>query len=333
MSLSQSLYAIRWLVWDTFRQSLASGIFWLLLSFSGIAILVCLSIGVEGGINPFTDDELPEIVPGGSKEAADAKRLGHTGVAIGGGELTLGFGAFRIPFPRFRTEAIRHIQVVLAWGVADTLGILLALVFTAGFLPSFLDPAAATVLLTKPVPRWAMLLGKYIGVVILVFLQATVFVVGTWLALGLKTGVWSAAYLMCIPLLLLQFAVFFSVSVLLAVLTRSTVACVFGTILFWLMCWGMNFGRCLAVTVPELGLSGFLFHATEAGYWILPKPVDFGLLLFELLKASDFLSHPINTVALDSSGAFLPEMSIVSSLLFAAVTLALASWELTQAEY
>ena len=41
-----------------------------------------------------------------------------------------------------------------------------ALVWTAGFLPDFLQPSAASVLFAKPVPRWTVLLGKYAGVVI-----------------------------------------------------------------------------------------------------------------------------------------------------------------------
>ncbi len=51
-------------------------------------------------------------------------------------------------------------------------------------------------------------------------------------------------YWWCIPLLLLQFAIFYSFSVLLGVITRSTVACVFGAVLFWLLAWGINLWLC-----------------------------------------------------------------------------------------
>ena len=76
--------------------------------------------------------------------------------------------------------------------------------------------------------------------------QVVLFVVLTWLALGLRTDVWDMTYWWCIPLLLLQFAVFYSFSVLLAVITRSTVACVFGSVLFWLLAWGINYGSVMA---------------------------------------------------------------------------------------
>ncbi len=157
--------------------------------------------------------------------------------------MSLAFGAVRVAVARDVRTAVHFFQLILAAGVADTLGLLLTLVWTAGFLPGFLAPQAIAVLLAKPVPRWGLLAGKYIGVLAFVLAQAVYFVGGTWLALALRTGVWDAAYLLSIPLLLLQFAVFFGFSLLLAVCFRSTVVCVFGSIAFWGICWAINFGR------------------------------------------------------------------------------------------
>jgi len=39
MNLSAAIYAIRWLVRDTFRQARASGITWVMLAVSGVCIL------------------------------------------------------------------------------------------------------------------------------------------------------------------------------------------------------------------------------------------------------------------------------------------------------
>src|SRR5262249_33632508 len=139
-----------------------------------------------------------------------------------------------------------------AGGVADTLGILLALIFTASFVPAFLEPSSAAVLLAKPVPRWALLGGKFVGVLSFVAFQAVVFVGGTWLGLGIATGYWDSSYLFCIPLLLVHFAVFFSFSVFLAVTTRSTIASALGSIAFWLVCFGINIGRHFVVCSTQL---------------------------------------------------------------------------------
>jgi hypothetical protein len=224
--------------------------------------------------------------------------------------------------------------VVLALGVADGLGLLLILVWTAGFLPAFLDPAAAAVMLAKPVPRWSLLAGKYLGVLAFVAVNAVLFVGGTWLALGLRTGVWDAAYFWCLPLLLAHFAVFFSVSTLLAVATRSPVACVFGSVLFWLLCWGMNYGRHAALAVAGLdNAAGHFLWTLEVGYWVLPKPADLGVVLVDALGAGRYFSPMAEMQAVQAKGAFHPALSLLSSLLFGAVMLALSAYEFVTADY
>jgi ABC-type transport system involved in multi-copper enzyme maturation permease subunit len=189
--------------------------------------------------------------------------------------MTLAFGAVSIPMSRERRDAVQFLELLLAGGIAGTFGLLLALVWTAGFVPTFLEPSAASVLLAKPVARWQLLLGKYFGVLMFVGFQVALFVVSTWLALGVRTQVWGTNYLWSIPLLLVHFAIFYSVSVLLAVLTRSTVACVFGSVLFWLMSWGINYGSVMARSLSESQSFPSTTHAlAEAAYWICPKPID-----------------------------------------------------------
>ena len=83
--------------------------------------------------------------------------------------------------------------------------------------------------------------GKYLGVVLFVGLQAALFVGGDVGRPRAATGVWDGAYWLAVPLLIVNFAVFYAVSAFLAVWTRSTVGGVFGTLLFWLLCWAMNF--------------------------------------------------------------------------------------------
>src|SRR5262249_50486266 len=48
MNLPLALFTIRCLVAETFRQSMAARTFWLLLVVSGVCIVFCLSVSVEG---------------------------------------------------------------------------------------------------------------------------------------------------------------------------------------------------------------------------------------------------------------------------------------------
>ena len=332
MNLPAAILVIRWLVWDTFRQSIASRLFWLMLFISFLSVVFCIGTAtVDLPLRP--TDEPGERLPGSAVTKGDANTHG---VDVIDGKLTFLFGAISIPHQtHYRDDVVRWFQLILAGGVADTVGLLFALIWTAAFLPTFLEPGSVTVLLAKPIPRWSLLAGKYLGVIAFVAFQVGVFVVGTWLALGLKTGIWSPYYLLCIPLVVLHFAIFFSFSVFLAVWTRSTIACVFGSLLFWFLCWGMNFGRHASrVSVtdsPEMsaGYSG----ALELGYWILPKPFDMGYLLAQAVKAGKYFPIDAQLQAVQNQGALHLDASLITSLVFAVVMLGVAGYEFVKSDY
>ncbi len=334
MKLPPSGATLVWLVRDTLRQSLACGVFWILLAISIVSTLVCLSAGVEGGVT--ISSQAPEFLPANDRDAQHPDKIKHSGVAILSGNFTLAGGAVRIPLARDARGAVHFVQLVLAGGVADTLGFLLAMIWTAGFLPSFLEARSASVLLSKRTPRWLLLWGKYLGVLTFVALQAVIFVGSTWLALGCRTGIWDTAYLLCIPLLLLHFAIFFSVSVLLAVWTQSTVLCVFGSIFFWCLAWGMNYGRHAAAlaarAVPEGTFSPRFSQLADVGYWLLPKPADLGALLYDTVGEDHDFARLLDYSALESQG-FSMALAVASSVVFALVVMLTATYSFETLDY
>ena len=48
MSLPETIRVVRWMVTDTFRQAVATKLFWVMLAATATATLVCLSIDVAG---------------------------------------------------------------------------------------------------------------------------------------------------------------------------------------------------------------------------------------------------------------------------------------------
>lgn len=328
--LPTAIRTARWMVRDTFRQSVASRLVWVMLGLTALCTVFCLGVSVSGGDpRPRHPDELPLYLP--PAEATPAARA--EGIPVAGGEVSLGFGLFRFGVAKNREDSVRLVQLWLAGVLADTAGVLLALLWTAGFLPTFLDPHAVTVLLAKPAPRWAVLAGKYAGVVLFVAAQAVLFVAGTWVALGLATGVWDGAYWFAVPLLVVNFATFYAVSALLAVCTRSTVVSVFGTLLFWLLCWGTNFTHHRVVGADVPGLAPAAALLLEVGYWVLPKPLDLSGVFFEAMRARDYSAPVPELEAVKGRGGFHPELSVLTSLLFAAGVLALAAHEFRTTDY
>lgn len=325
MTLPAALFAVRWLVRDTFRQARATGLTATALAVTAVVTAVCLTVSVRGDPAPIPTRDWEERVLLPRAEAQKNPPADLEGVDVPGGELGLLWGAFRIPLTRSRVEAVRFLQAVLAGGVADTAGVLLALVWTAGFLPTFFEPATATVLIAKPFSRTAVLAGKVFAVLTFVGVQALIFAAAVWLALGLRTGVWDGRMFATVPLLLLHFGCFYAVSVLLAVVTRSAVVSVLGTMEVWFGCWWVNFARHAA-----FDHAGPLLNA---GYWLLPKPADFGTILLRALGAQDaFAQAPAVATAL-GQGALHPELSLLTACLFPATALALAAWRFERAEY
>jgi ABC-type transport system involved in multi-copper enzyme maturation permease subunit len=350
VGLRRNVDVFKALLQDTFRQARASGISWMMLGITAICFVFCLSVRISGDVTLKSDGEPVYFLPpaqaiaslpkvGSGKDAkpaftADPAAAKREGVDSISGRMTLAFGAISIPLSRDRADAVHFVELILASGIAGTCGLLLTLVWTAGFLPSFLEPSAAAVLLAKPIPRSRLLLGKYLGVLTFVAFQLILFVALTWLALGLRTQVWDAAYWWTVPLLLVQFAIYYSFSVLMAVVTRSTVSCVFGSILFWLLAWGINYGAVMTRQTPQ---SQYLPASTtalaEAAYWMTPKPIDSGVILFRALGASEHFEKPWVFKLAESSAEFSPRLSILSSLLMTAALLALSAHEFRTADY
>lgn len=338
MTVYERLRVIAWLARDTFRQSLAHGLFWILAAISLVCIALSLSVTVAAPQSLAASGEAADFLPRHDPDALDRGRAEKSGVTIAEGTMTIGFGAVRLPVARDARSAVHFLELLLACGVADVFGVLLALVWTAGFLPSFLDGRNLAVLLAKPVSRRLLACGKYTGIVFFVFCHAVFFVGGTWLALGLKTGVWDTAYLWSVPLLVAHFAIFFSFSVLMAVTSRSTVVCVIGSILFWLVCWGTNFGRhALLAESYQRGAPPAFAESTaalvEAAYWTLPKPGDLGMVLYDALQAADSFSENGAFQSVKEHGDFHPWLSLAASLAFMLLLLTCATRQFGKLDY
>src|SRR5262249_18356500 len=128
--------------------------------------------------------------------------------------------------------------------------------------------------------------------------------------------------------------VFFSFSVLLAVTTRSTVACVFGSVVFWLICLGMNLGRHAALLqIDPQNVSPAFSVLVDAGYWILPKPADLGTLLVDALQAQGEVTRAFDVAALERQNAWHPELSVLASVAFAISLLGIAAREFVTTDY
>jgi len=312
------------LVGDTFRQAIASRTMALAAALAGLGVLACLSVGVEG---PRT------LRPPGSIELMDAARRPLVAPGPDLGRMTIGFGLARVGNFRDAESQVRFLQAILARWSAGVAGTLILLAGSAGFLPEFLRPGSASILLAKPAPRWALLGGKVAGVLAFVAALTGAFVVGTWGALGLRTGVWSTGYLLAWPLLMAQFAGLYAASVVAATCTRSTAASLFAALACWLVCLGANGARDALRESPGASASPPAARlAVEAAYWALPKPLDLSRMLDRAVAASDHFAIP-GPAGGPVAGPGPVAASLASTVAFALAMLAVAARQLATTDY
>ena len=108
------------------------------------------------------------------------------------------------------------------FGAAYFLGTLLGLFATMPLIGGFLEQGRIDLLISKPLYRSRLLSGHLLGVWLTVLALATYLIVGVWIALSIKTGLWLPRMLLSIPLIVVMFGVMYSVIMTLSIVTRST---------------------------------------------------------------------------------------------------------------
>jgi ABC-type transport system involved in multi-copper enzyme maturation permease subunit len=102
-----------------------------------------------------------------------------------------------------------------------TFGMLLALFASATLMPSVLEPGRIELLLSKPISRWHLIAGRYIGNLLVIGVNIAWLFAGVWLVLGWKTGIWHGGFLYAIFTTIAAYAVLLAVIVLVAVVWES----------------------------------------------------------------------------------------------------------------
>ena len=127
------------------------------------------------------------------------------------------------------------VNLWLAW-IATILG----LVSTSSIFPDMVSGGAIDVLLSKPISRWRLFLTRYLTGLLFMTLQVTVFATLAFLVIGLRGGVWEPWIFITIPLVVLFFSYLFCFCAVMGLLTRSTIASLLLTLLFWFFIFGVN---------------------------------------------------------------------------------------------
>ena len=223
------------LVADTFQEARARWLFWGLFGLSTFLILIFLFILKI------------DLVQGA--------------ISLMGIETT----TRHIDIRRFVNTSYSWVSVfVYIWGT------FLAIFASSGLIPSVLEPGRIALLLSKPISRPMLLMGRYLGNILVVALNNIYLICSIWLVIGLKTEIWGWRFLLAIPCSLFIFAVLLCVVVLVGVVTESSALAVMVPIALMLI------SALLAQReiVTRLLNSEWSRQLWMFFYWIVPKVYD-----------------------------------------------------------
>lgn len=138
------------------------------------------------------------------------------------------------------------VPIWLSWATA-----ILALVSTASIIPDLVSGGTIEPVLSKPIGRVRLFLTKYLTGLLFVALQVGIFSIGCILVMGIRGGSWEPKLLLAIPIVLAFFSYLYAVCALLGLVTRSTIAALLLTMLFWFAIWIVNTGDQMMIAQRE----------------------------------------------------------------------------------
>jgi ABC-type transport system involved in multi-copper enzyme maturation permease subunit len=203
-------------------------------------------------------------------------------------------------------QVISSFELMIVSPIA-ALGLLLAIFSSSSFIPTMLEKGNIDLLLSKPVSRTELIFGKYLGGLLVVFINVFFLVFGVWLIISVKFGFWDPAFLSISLVITFTFAVLYSMIVLFGIITQGSV---FGMMMAYFTFLILS---PLLFTAKEKFLvaidNGFLKNLIKVCYYIVPKTSE---LMGSIL---------INITAGKSIDSFQP---VITSLIFLILMLLLS---------
>jgi ABC-type transport system involved in multi-copper enzyme maturation permease subunit len=200
---------------------------------------------------------------------------------------TLFFGAIPIGSSGQPGQLVYNIATYgIGWVGAPAI-MLLSCIITSFYIPNMLRKGTIDLLLAKPINRAALLLYKYVGGLTFMFLNTSVLIGGLWIALGLRSDIWEPAFLVLIPVLTFEFALFYALSTLAAVWTRSPIVSILLCVVLWAILFGLGVLYAFTNLTKEAkgrGIPAWVYNSADVAHAALPHYRDLDELADKAIK-------------------------------------------------
>jgi ABC-type transport system involved in multi-copper enzyme maturation permease subunit len=222
------------------------------------------------------------------------------------------------------------IQDVVVNGIGAAVTLMLSVVITAFFIPNMLRKGSLDLLISKPIGRVQLLVYKYVGGLLFIFILSTFTIGGVWLVMALQSGHWDPRFLLVIPILTFTFAIVYSVSTVVAVFTRSAIAAILVSLAFMLGLYIIGKAKSFVDVnkiTHDFDLPEWFDTLVDTLNNVLPRYKDMDKLTSRLIVESTL---PYGDARMQGLLVEAPSWggAIGVSLVFIVLMLSLASWRL-----
>ena len=174
-------------------------------------------------------------------------------------------------------------------------GLFLAIFSASGFIPSMLEKGNIDLLLSKPISRVQIILGKYLGGILIVLANIAYLIVTIWVLVGLKFDVWSISFLSSILTITFAFATLYALIILIGILTQSSVlAMMISYLIFFIFSPILAARENIALFLD----SKFSKTLLDILYYIIPQTSELGSIAKDLALEQTVISYQPIAVSL-----------------------------------
>ncbi len=128
------------------------------------------------------------------------------------------------------------LRLVLGF-LGGSIGVLFCIAATAFFVPKMVEKGAADVLFHKPTSRLLLFLSRYLAGLVFVAILSSILVGGVYFGLLTLSQYHDPGILWTAPVMTYMFAIMYAVTMMIGIVTRSTVAAILLTVLFFGLNW------------------------------------------------------------------------------------------------
>jgi ABC-type transport system involved in multi-copper enzyme maturation permease subunit len=156
--------------------------------------------------------------------------LNERGFTIFGKTFPSAFNTSLIPLDTFYKFMYVELAIPFWLGFCATV---LALIAVGGIFPDMISSGSIDLYLSRPIGRMRLFFTKYAFGLLFAACQVLLFSLASFVVIGIRGGSWEPRMFLAVPLVTLFFSYLYCVCVLLGVVTRSTLASILMTVLFW----------------------------------------------------------------------------------------------------